>query len=174
MANKKIDVNQFEEYLKIYRENPDSRVFAPLSDIYRKLGRLVEAESICRDGIERHPYYAGGKVALAHVLFDLQNYQEAIEQSEAVVAYYADNVLARKILIFSLNKSGDHIRAKKEYELLKEISPNALAGSFAKDLEFGLESSKTSTNFNPVDRSKKLKKLLKEKIFLQSLMTSFN
>lgn len=118
-----VDLSELERYLKIYQENPDSRVFAPLADIYRRLGRLREAEEICREGIRRHPYYAGGRVALAHVLLDKEELDGALEEAEAVVTYYPDNLLARKILIRTLGKLGEKEKALRELDALKFMAP---------------------------------------------------
>jgi ABC-type multidrug transport system fused ATPase/permease subunit len=39
----------FREYLRRFKEDPTSRVFAPLADGYRRQGRLDEAIEICRE-----------------------------------------------------------------------------------------------------------------------------
>ncbi len=118
-----VDFNELERYLRIFQENPDSRVFAPLADLYRRLGRLKEAEEIVREGMERHPYYAGGKVAFAHILLDSGRYQEALHEAEHVVTYYPDNLLARKILIRVLGALSELDRAAREFEALKALAP---------------------------------------------------
>ncbi len=118
-----VDLTELERYLRIYQENPDSRVFAPLADLYRRLGRLSEAEDICREGNERHPYYAGGKVALAHVLLDSGRLDEALREAESVVVYYPDNLLARKILIRVLGHQGERERAEREWMALQAVAP---------------------------------------------------
>jgi len=118
-----VDLKELERYLRIFQENPGSRVFAPLADLYRRLGKLSEAEDICREGIRRHPYYAGGRVALAHVLLEEQKYNEALQEADSVVTFYPDNLLARKILIRVLSGLGDLPRAEREYEALRLMAP---------------------------------------------------
>ena len=118
-----VDLAELERYIRIFQENPDSRVFAPLADLYRRLGKLSEAEEISREGIRRHPYYAGGRVALAHVLLDAGSFEEALSESDSVVTYYPDNLLARKILIRVLGALGEMDRAKREFEALKHLAP---------------------------------------------------
>lgn len=118
-----VDLAELERYLRIFQENPDSRVFAPLADLYRRLGKLNEAEEICREGIRRHPYYAGGRVALAHILLDAGSLEEALSESDSVVTYYPDNLLARKILIRVLGALNESDRAKREFEALKHLAP---------------------------------------------------
>jgi len=133
-----VDLLELERYLRIFQENPDSRVFAPLADLYRRLGRLSEAEEICREGMKRHPYYAGGRVALAHIFLDSNRLPEALVEAEAVVTYYPDNLLARKILIRVLARMGDSLRASREFEALKHLAPQ-VAGD--PELERSLASS---------------------------------
>ena len=118
-----VDLSELEHYLRIFQENPDSRVFAPLADLYRRLGRLDDAERICREGLRRHPYYAGGRVALAHILFDKGQLQEAFDEVESIVTYYPDNLLARKILIKTLLSLGHRERAHRELEALRALAP---------------------------------------------------
>jgi tetratricopeptide (TPR) repeat protein len=118
-----VDLAELERYLRIYQENPDSRVFAPLADLYRRLGRLDEAEKICREGIRRHPYYAGGRVALAHIQLDMAHFDEALEEINSVVTYYPDNLLARKILIRVLGALGDSEGATRELDALRHMAP---------------------------------------------------
>ena len=122
-----MDLAELESYLRIFQENPDSRVFAPLADLYRRLGRLDDAERICREGLRRHPYYAGGRVALAHILFDKGQLSEAFDEVESIVTYYPDNLLARKILIKSLIALGQRDRAVREMEALKALAPEVAA-----------------------------------------------
>lgn len=122
-----VDLNELERYLRIYQENPDSRVFAPLADMYRRLARYREAEQICREGLQRHPYYAGGKVALAYILFDTTRLAEAYQEIEAVVTYYPDNLMARKILVRVLMGMGQSDKAHREYAALLQMAPQ-LAG----------------------------------------------
>jgi tetratricopeptide (TPR) repeat protein len=121
-----IDREELERYVRIYQENPDSRVFAPLADFYRRLGRLDEAELICREGISRHPYYPGGRVALAHVLLDQSKFELALAESEHVVTYYPDNLLARKILIRVLGGLGRLDRARRELQALEALAPQMI------------------------------------------------
>ncbi len=118
-----VDLADLERYLRIYQENPDSRVFAPLADMYRRLARFREAEQVSREGLLRHPYYAGGKVALAHVLLDTERLQEAAEIIEEVVTFYPDNLLARRILIKTLAGLGHWERAHREWSALKILAP---------------------------------------------------
>jgi len=138
MQESKVDLQELERYLKIYQENPDSRVFAPLADMYRRLGRYEQALEVCQDGLVRHPYYAGGKVALAHINLDQANYVKAIEEAENVVTYYPDNVAARKVLVKALYFSGDLAKAKRELLVLEELSFDSLDDPLFEDIKAGI------------------------------------
>jgi len=122
-----VDLEELERYLRLYQENPESRIFAPLADMYRRLGRYQDALEISKEGIHRHPYYAGGRVAFAHVLHDMEDFENALTESEYVVTYYPDNLLARKILIRTLAALALPDRASREYDVLKSMSPEAAA-----------------------------------------------
>ena len=129
-----VDLTELEHYLRIFQENPDSRVFAPLADLYRRLGRLDDAERICREGLRRHPFYAGGRVALAHILYDKVQLQEAFDEVEAIVTYYPDNLLARKILIKTLISLKHRDRAHRELEALRALAPEVASDPEIMDL----------------------------------------
>ena len=118
-----VDPNELERYLRLFQENPDSRVFAPLADLFRRLKKFQEAEEVCREGLKRHPYYAGGKVALAQIFFETGRVDQALEEVESVVTYYPDNLLARKILVKALASLGHRERALREFEALKALAP---------------------------------------------------
>src|SRR5580704_11425858 len=49
----------FREYLRRFQEDPTSRVFAPLAEAYRRLGRFDEAIDICREGLEHNTDFHG-------------------------------------------------------------------------------------------------------------------
>lgn len=51
----------FREYIRRYQEDPTSRVFAPLAEAYRRLGRVDEAIDICLEGLKHHPEFPGGE-----------------------------------------------------------------------------------------------------------------
>ena len=145
-----IDLSELERYLRIFQENPDSRVFAPLADLYRRLGRLKEAEDIVRDGMERHPYYAGGRVAFANILLDSGRFDEALNEASQVVTYYPDNLLARKILIRVLGALSQLDRARREFEALKALAPQIAADP---ELEQALHGPKQLEDFPKTPRS---------------------
>ncbi len=165
-----VDLSELERYMRIYQENPDSRVFAPLADLYRRLGRLDEAEEICRAGINRHPYYAGGRVALAHVLFEKGNLKAAFKEIDAVVAYYPDNLLARKILIKVLAGMSQKDRAIRELETLKLMAPQVASDPELREAIEGPSPEELAQEEKRRQRALHLISLKRKKIVLEKLL----
>ena len=85
-------------YLKRYQQEPNSRVFAPLAECYRKAGLFAEAEEIARDGVEAHPQFMGGRVALARVLFDQEKFDEVLAILQPVLVNVPDNLVAQRLV----------------------------------------------------------------------------
>lgn len=94
----KIDDPSMERYKKILSQSPDSQAFAPLAEGYRERGSLLEAEKIVKNGIKRHPKFAGGLLVLAKVLKDQKKYSEARPYLEEVIQLDSTNLLAYQIL----------------------------------------------------------------------------
>ncbi|MEI6092900.1 MAG: tetratricopeptide repeat protein [bacterium] len=107
-----------EKYLKEYQENPRSRVFAPLAEAYRKSGLIDEAIEICKEGLEYHPNFLSGMVALARCYFDKGLYTATIKELEKVVSEVPDNYLAQKLLAESYILVGDKNNALKSYKMV--------------------------------------------------------
>jgi tetratricopeptide (TPR) repeat protein len=112
-----------EHYLKLYQENPRSRVFAPLAEAYRKSGLVDEAIDICQEGLSYYPNFISGIVALARSLFDKGLYNKAISELEKVVSEVPDNYLVQKILAESYLKIGDKNNGLKAYKMVLFLNP---------------------------------------------------
>ena len=112
--------SDIERYNKLLQRDPDSRVFAPLAEAYRKAGRLEEALETARGGVARHPAYASGRVALARAQLSLSQYDEAAGELEQAVAYAPENALAHRLL-------GEARRGLGECEAAFEAFARALA-----------------------------------------------
>ena len=112
-----------EKYLKEYQENPRSRVFAPLAEAYRKSGLIDEAMEICKEGLEYHPNFLSGIVALARCYFDKGMYTAAIKELEKVTSEVPDNYLAQKLLALSYSLVGDRNNALKAFKMVLYMNP---------------------------------------------------
>jgi len=113
----------FREYLRRFQEDPTSRVFAPLAEAYRKLGRVDEAIEICREGLEHHPDFYSGRVALAKCLVDKKDYQAARDELERVVRAVPENLLAQRVLGETYQACGDLNSALHCFKMALLLSP---------------------------------------------------
>ena len=118
----KYDVS-LDRYLKEYQANPRSRVFAPLAEAYRKSGLVDEAIDICKEGLEYHPNFISGIVALSRCYFDKGQYTATIKELEKVVSEAPDNFLAQKLLAESYSLVGDAQNALKAYKMVLFLNP---------------------------------------------------
>jgi tetratricopeptide (TPR) repeat protein len=123
-------------YLKRYQDDPNSRVFAPLAEAYRKAGLIDEAIEIAREGIRKHPNFAGGKVALARALFDQQRYEEVIQALQPIVQETPDNLVAQKLIAESALMLGRLAESLAAYKMYLYFSPqDAEVGKLVQELE---------------------------------------
>jgi len=89
---------QLYAYLRRYQDDPTSRVFAPLSEAYRKAGMIREAIEIAREGLRLHPHFAPGKLALARALIDQNSYAEAAAVLGPLARDAPDSLIAQRLL----------------------------------------------------------------------------
>jgi len=80
---------------RILKENPDSQIFAALSDALRKKGDLDQAFRICMQGLRLHPDYGPGRLVMAKINFDRKMYD------------WAEKELARAIELDGRSRSTD-------------------------------------------------------------------
>ena len=83
---------QQNKYKKILQENPTSKVFAPLADIYRKYAMFEQALDILQKGIRHNPDYIPGHLALARCHYDQGRYEECYAILKPLVGYNRDNL----------------------------------------------------------------------------------
>lgn len=124
------------EYLKRYQQDPTSRIFAPLAELYRKAGLFDEAIDIAREGLRVHPAFVGGRVALARALFDKKLYQEVCEELASVVRDVPDNLIAQRLLAESCLILGRVSEALGAYKMLLYYHPaDAETAGIVRELE---------------------------------------
>jgi predicted Zn-dependent protease len=111
------------EYLKKYQQDPTSRVFAPLAEAYRKAGLVDEAIEIAREGLQLHPGFIGGRVALARALFDKHLYESVVEELNHVIKDVPDNLVAQRLLAESYLMLGRVAEALGAYKMLLYFAP---------------------------------------------------
>lgn len=110
-------------YLKMFQEDPNSRIFAPLAESYRRLGMLEEAIEICKEGLAVHPDFVGGKVALARSYFDKKDYSEVRKLMAPVLREVPDNLIAQRLYADASLVMGFAQEALASYKMLLYLCP---------------------------------------------------
>lgn len=110
-------------YLKIFQDDPTSRIFAPLAEAYRKIGLFDEAIEICLEGLTANPDFIGGKVALARAYFDKKMFVQVRDLLTNVVAQAPDNIMAQRLFADSNLALGFVKEALSSYKMLLYLCP---------------------------------------------------
>ncbi len=125
-----------ERYQLLLERDPKSKVFAPLAEAYRKIGLQTRAYAICKSGLQYHPDFAGGHIAIAKVLIDLDETSKALEHLERATELAPENIMAHQVhaeLRLKLKNYKDALRA---YKMVLFLSPdNKKAQNAVKKLE---------------------------------------
>jgi tetratricopeptide (TPR) repeat protein len=111
------------KYLAIYRKNPDSRVFAPLAEAYRKYGMLTEAINLLNEGIRKHPGYLLGYITLGNCYFDLKKYDLAYSSLRPFIANNRDNISLQKLYAKTCEFLDRDSEALETYKYLLFLNP---------------------------------------------------
>ena len=113
------------EELKIrWEKERTSRAFLPLAEEYRRLGRLADAERICREGLQKHPTYHSARVLLGRTLLELDHLEEAAEEFKAVLEAEPQNLLAGRLLAGIHRNQGRWSDALETFRRLQTFYPD--------------------------------------------------
>ncbi|GAB4411434.1 MAG: hypothetical protein OHK0032_07320 [Thermodesulfovibrionales bacterium] len=116
----------FEDIEKLrmrVEKDPNSRLFLPLAEEYRKSGMLDEAISVLLSGLERHPGYTSARVALGKIYIEKNMVNEARDEFEKVVSAIPDNLFAHRKLADIYREIGEAEKAKAEYMEVIRLNP---------------------------------------------------
>lgn len=122
------DIKKYEDILA---KDPKSYCFAPLSELYRKLGLLDDAVGVAKQGTDLHPEYIGGFMALGRALFEKGAREDAKISLEKVALATPENLLAQKILSQIYQEEGNLTAAEKALQLLVTFNPEDTESTLA-------------------------------------------
>ncbi len=129
------------------------RSFLPLAEEYRRLGRLAEAERVCREGLQRHPNYHSARVLLGRALLDLDRLEEAAEEFCKVLQAEPQNLLAGRLLAGIYRSQGRWAEALETFRHLQAYYPDdAEVRAQVYQLERGPEAPPAASSGAPSDR----------------------
>jgi tetratricopeptide (TPR) repeat protein len=113
-----------EKYQLMLEKDPQSLVFAPLVDAYRKMGLHEQAAEEGLKGVRLHPQFAGGRIALARVLIERMQWEPAAEQLKEAVKLSPENILAFSLLADCLVKLKRPKEALKAFKMVLFLNPD--------------------------------------------------
>lgn len=114
------DIERLKE--KISRD-PNSKLFVPLAEEYKKAGMLDEAIEVLTGGLENQPGYLSARVSLGKIFIDRGMLREARTEFEKVIAAIPDNLYAHKKLAEIYKELGDKDKATKELRTVLKLNP---------------------------------------------------
>ena len=87
------DIEKLKEKVK---KDPNSKLFVPLAEEYRKTGKLDEAISVLMAGITSQPGYTSARVSLGKIYLEKKMAPAAKEEFEKVISAIPENLFAHK------------------------------------------------------------------------------
>ncbi len=117
-------------------KDPNSKLFVPLAEEYRKEGMLDEAIEVLLKGIGRQPAYMSARVSLGKIYVEKGLLPEARSEFENVIKSIPDNLYAHKKLAEIYRDTGQRDMAVEAYRTVLRL--NAMdedAQSNLRDLE---------------------------------------
>lgn len=115
--------HKIEELKFKLKNDPKSRLFYPLAEELRKIGRFEEAEQYLRAGLATHASYLSAWVSLGRVLRETSKNQEAVEALKHALTVDPGNMVAAKLLAETYYDLGDKVEAIKKYKLVHALLP---------------------------------------------------
>lgn len=137
MADDPITASAIRRYEKRLAKDPTSLAFAPLSDAYRKAGRIKEAIAVCQEGLRRHPDALTARMILAKAYMADGNHEAALAELRAVAARTPDDIQCHRLLADLYRKAGDLSQAIAHLERVVALDPGDKEARAAIDLLTG-------------------------------------
>lgn len=88
-------IRRYEERLA---RDPSSLVFATLADLYRKVGRVTEAATLCREGLRRVPHYTTARLILAKSLIASGDLEGALGELAVIAEATPNDAQCQRLL----------------------------------------------------------------------------
>lgn len=114
------DIKKYENTLA---EDPHSLCFAPLAELYLKIGLTDDALAVSRRGVELHPDYSPGILALGKSAFEMKMFDESRAALEKVVEETPDNLLALKLLAKIYQERNQMAAAERALKMVLALNP---------------------------------------------------
>ena len=114
------EINKLKEKVD---KDPNSRLYVPLAEEYRKEGMMDEAIEVLQKGLGLHPGYMSARVALGKIYHAKGQMDEARIEFESVVKSIPDNLYAHKKLAEIYRDTGKRDLAIKALRTVLKLNP---------------------------------------------------
>lgn len=104
-------------------KDPNSKLFIPLAEEYKKAGMFDEAIDVLAKGLERQPEYMSARVSLGKIYLERGMLEDARAEFEKVISTIPDNLYAHKKLAEIYSNLGEKDRAVKEFKTVLKLNP---------------------------------------------------
>ncbi len=103
-------------------KDPNSKLFVPLAEEYRKEGMLDEAINVLMSGLERQPGYMSARVSLGKIFLEKGMVNEARSEFENVINSIPDNLYAHKKLAEIYRNLGQKEMSIQSYKTVLKLN----------------------------------------------------
>jgi tetratricopeptide (TPR) repeat protein len=104
-------------------KDPNSKLFVPLAEEYKKEGMLEDAIDALTKGLERHPNYMSARVSLGKIYLEKGMLSEAGVEFQKVVSAIPDNLYAHKKLAEIYRALSEREKAITEFRQVLKLNP---------------------------------------------------
>jgi tetratricopeptide (TPR) repeat protein len=117
-----MSLKEIEKLREKVEKDPNSKLFVPLAEEYRKEGMLDEAVDVLLKGIESQPGYMSARVSLGKIYLEKGMPGEARAEFENVVRSIPDNLYAQKKLAEIYRDIGEKDLAIQSYRAVLKLN----------------------------------------------------
>jgi predicted regulator of Ras-like GTPase activity (Roadblock/LC7/MglB family) len=163
--------DRIDKCKKILSKDPESLIFAALSEAYRRSGDLNMATRICNQGLKIHPDYGSAHLVMAKINMDKRFFVEA--EKELFLAIKADGRTRANELILSeiLIKKGKPEEARRLLDKLFTTDPeNPQIEKLLKEIEDQQGTEQTEVKWKNIPADHKIFSQLKVQLSPQEAL----
>ena len=113
------DIEKLKERVE---KDPNSKLFVPLAEEYRKEGMLDEAINVLLSGLDRQPGYMSARVSLGKIYLEKGMMNEARSEFENVIKSIPDNLYAHKKLAEIYRDTGHKDLSIRSYRTVLKLN----------------------------------------------------
>lgn len=113
--------------------DPTSLAFAQLADLYRKVGRVRDAVTLCREGLKRYPHYATARVILVKALTGDGQLETALAELVPILAEHPADAHCHRLAaeierrLGNIEAAVDHLQTAARFDPADRESRSLLA-----------------------------------------------